>query len=259
MLAAGLSTLAAAPVALLLGSPVAAAAALAALAFALLLAAHNVPPAGEAEDEAAARRLMAAAGRPSLARPRGFAAEVDLAYLVQQAVFDVAPFEKRDPDGRKVALPMGRKRELSDLIAAGSGYCFDRSRAIETILRLHGLEVRHAALFSTAETGSALRSLVTRDVGSHALSEMRTERGWMAIDSNFRFVGVSADGEVFDMAGLRAFPDARWDSRNREIGPKLTRPFTWIYGLYSRHGRFYPPYTPFPNVNWRELLYNFGR
>jgi hypothetical protein len=33
-------------------------------------------------------------------------------------------------------------------------------------------------------------------------------------------------------------------------------PFTWIYSLYSRHGRFYPPYDPVPDVNWAELAQN---
>ena len=33
-------------------------------------------------------------------------------------------------------------------------------------------------------------------------------------------------------------------------------PFTWVYGFYSRHGRFYPPYNAVPDVNWGELAQN---
>jgi len=32
--------------------------------------------------------------------------------------------------------------------------------------------------------------------------------------------------------------------------------FSFIYGLYSRHGKFYPPYTFIPDVNYVELIQN---
>ncbi len=81
----------------------------------------------------------------------------------------------------------------------------------------------------------------------------------MTIDSNFRFIGLSESGDAFDMRKLLALPEVDWDPRNREVPPKLGAPFVYIYGLYSRHGRFYPPYIRFPNVNWRELTYNLLR
>jgi hypothetical protein len=42
----------------------------------------------------------------------------------------------------------------------------------------------------------------------------------------------------------------------------LRRPrrYTFFYGLYSWHGRHYPPfappYCPIPDINWREVRYN---
>ena len=42
------------------------------------------------------------------------------------------------------------------------------------------------------------------------------------------------------------------------MSPILGRPFTYLFGLYSRHGRFYPPYTPVPDLDWGQLGYNFG-
>lgn len=224
-----------------------------------VLIALNVPQRSGTPDKKAARSLMGSAGHASLDRPHSFEAEVDLAFLVQEVVFAAAPFEKRDPDGRRRPIPLGHRRELSNLLARGSGYCFDRSRAIETLLRLHGLKVRHVSLFSTREGDSPLRTLLRREAPSHSLTEVNTQRGWMAVDSNFRFIGVSAEGEVFDMTKLASLPAVEWDKRNREIPPKITRPFTFVYGLYSRHGQFYPPFVPFPNVNWLELTCNFWR
>jgi hypothetical protein len=221
-------------------------------------AAHNVPRRPSRQDHQTGGALMAAAGRERMDRPAGFQAEVDLAYLVQQVVFDVAPFEKRNSDGRKVALPTGSRRELSDLAATRNGQCFDRSRAIEMLLRLHGLKVRHVSIFAIRDGYTPLGALLNRSSPSHSLSEVKTERGWMTIDSNFRFVGLTAGGDAMSARDLARLPEVEWDERNREIPPKITAPFVATYGLYSRHGRFYPPYSRFPNINWLELTYNFG-
>ena len=31
-------------------------------------------------------------------------------------------------------------------------------------------------------------------------------------------------------------------------------PFTFVYGLYSRHGKFYPPYNFVPDINYKTWL-----
>ena len=39
--------------------------------------------------------------------------------------------------------------------------------------------------------------------------------------------------------------------------PEIYRaPYTWLYGVYSRHGRFFPPYNAIPDVNWPEMAQN---
>jgi hypothetical protein len=35
-----------------------------------------------------------------------------------------------------------------------------------------------------------------------------------------------------------------------------TEPFTFVYGLYSRHGKFYPPYNFIPDVHYGEFIQN---
>ena len=34
------------------------------------------------------------------------------------------------------------------------------------------------------------------------------------------------------------------------------KPFIYIYGLYSRHGKFYPPYNLVPDINYGEFIQN---
>ena len=209
---------------------------------------HDVSRAVSPADSATARTLLASrAGVP--AEAAGFAHEVAIAVAVQDAVLAAAPLNE--------GIPEGTSRELTDLVRAGKGLCFDRSRAIETILRSRGFEVRHASIYSTAETGSAIKSLATPRTESHAITEMKTRRGWMAIDSNNRWIGLTASGEPVDLAEISATPQRMWHPAVIEPLPPIYRkPFTWVYGLYSRHGRFYPPYNAVPDVSWPELVQN---
>ena len=210
-----------------------------------LIATHDVPATPTPEDARAIRQLLPT----ETGRARGFEEEVALILRVQDRVLAASPEER--------GIGLDRPRELQDLIRARHGACFDRSRAIETILRSYGFQTRHAAMYSTVETGSALRALATPDNISHALTEVKTSRGWMIVDSKTRWAGLTSDGQPLDLAAIRANPDRKW---NRNVPGRLPEiyaaPFTWVYGLYSRHGRFYPPYDAVPDVNWSELAQN---
>ncbi len=156
-------------------------------------------------------------------------------------------------------LPLGQEREPKDVFEARSGLCFDRSRAIEKLLTYLGLEVRHVAIYATTER-SALAATMTPENSSHAVSEVLTEKGWLLIDSNAHWIGLGTDRQPVSVAGLQSRVDRAggWavDSKS-PINSIFVEDHTYIYGLYSRHGRFYPPFTPFPDVNYRQLLGNF--
>lgn len=214
-------------------------------------AVHNVSVEPTPEDRAAAEAILSRNGASVvLSRPATFAEEIDLILAVQAAVLDAAPVDEE--------IPQGQAREPQDLLTHGKGLCFDRSRAIEKMLKLAGLETRHIAVYSTRETGSALVSLATPQVSSHAVSEVRTSRGWIVVDSNDRWIGLSQAGEPYSMAEIRGRNEpVRWSERvPATINGIFEAPFTWLYGLYSRHGMFYPPYTPVPDVNWGEFAAN---
>jgi len=112
-------------------------------------------------------------------------------------------------------------------------------------------------MYSTVETGSAWGALTTPDTISHAITEVKTSRGWMVVDSKTRWAGLTADGRPLDLADVRDNPKQRWNAKVKSGLPEIYgAPFTYVYGLYSRHGRFYPPYDPVPDVNWVELTQN---
>ncbi len=217
-------------------------------------ASQNVSTELTDEDRVYAERILAAAGyaepRKALGSLDDFESQVRAIVAVQDAVLTAAP--------GKEGLPLGQEREPKDVFEARSGLCFDRSRAIEKLLIYLGLEVRHVAIYATTDR-STLAAIMTPENSSHAVSEALTEKGWLLIDSNARWIGLGADRQPVSVAGLQSRVDRAggWavDSRS-PINRIFVEDHTYIYGLYSRHGRFYPPFTPFPDVNYRQLLGN---
>jgi len=174
--------------------------------------------------------------------------ELNFIISVQRSVLMIAPTN----DG----LPFGQKREPRELYEARTGLCFDRSRVIEKILRYAGFETRHVSIYSTKKTGSAFLSLISPGVSSHAVTEVWTQNGWLIVDSNEFFVSIDKDAqpvsiEVIQHAAGDAIP-IKWNQNPQtEI---YAQPFTFVYGLYSRHGQFYPPYNFIPDINYREFI-----
>jgi hypothetical protein len=226
-----------------------AAAALAVAAF------HNVPTAVTPDDRTYADRILAAAGGgetlATLGARAGFEDEIRAIVAVQDAVLKTAPVEE--------AIPFGREREPKDLFELRHGQCFDRSRVIEKILGVLGFETRHIAVY--AIDGSVLGALLAPRTPSHALTEVRTAKGWLPVDSNVRWIGLDMQRvpvPLSAMHGARA-GSIEWAAESKSpVNAIFKRPFAAIRGLYSRHGQFYPPYTPLPDVNFGELLENFG-
>lgn len=225
-----------------------------AIAVVAILAYHDVSTEVTPDDAVYAERILRETGHGGLVGqtpPTDFDDQMDTIVAVQDAVLSIAPGN----DG----IPFDQPRELADLYKARSGLCFDRSRAIEKILKYLGFEVRHAAVYSTKDTGSALKSLLTPQNPSHAVSEVKTERGWLVIDSNQRWLGLTSDGEPVDLRKLQtsAYDNETWDPRLKApLSTILAEPFTYVLGLYSRHGRYYPPYTPIPDADWNQIPYN---
>lgn len=217
---------------------------------------NNVATRLTPDDERFARQILTEAGYPADRAGFGesgqFDAEVKAVQAAQDAVIRVAP---KDDE-----IPFDREREPKDLYELKQGLCYDRSRAIEKLLAVLGFEVRHVAVYATAERG-ALRAVMTPRNRSHALTEVKTSKGWMAVDPNVRWIGLSAEGSPLSVGDLREIDGERyaWPAQVQGRPHKIfTTSFVFIRGLYSRHGRFYPPYSPIPDVNWGQLVQNIG-
>jgi hypothetical protein len=226
------------------------------LGLAAVLTTNNVSTTLTQSDRDTAERMLRETGHGEFVGktpPANFEDQVNTILAVQDAVLSTAPENE--------GIPFDHPREPADLYAARSGLCFDRSRAIEKTLKHVGFEVRHAAVYSTKDTGSRIVSLLTPGTPSHALTEVKTARGWLVVDPNRRWIGLTSENDPVDLETLQGMDvDAQhWDPRVTERTNRIFRdPFTYVIGLYSRHGRFYPPYTPVPDIEWGQILENFG-
>lgn len=195
---------------------------------------HEVVTEPTPADRAASRLILA----PT------YADELALIAMVQQRVQQTASIYR--------PIPKGQTREPADLIAAGQGLCYDNSRSIEKLLEAIGFETRHVALYIDAA------AVLVPGSKSHAMSEVLTSRGWLLVDSTTDWIALDADGAPVSADQLSAVGGGTisWREPIPEKHWMLLGDFMHVVGLYSRHGSFYPPFTPVPDVNWRQLMMN---
>ena len=144
----------------------------------------------------------------------------------------------------------GRPREPEDVTQADRGECYDRARVLEKFLEIAGFRTRHVYVFDASRHGIA-------GLASHALVDVQTERGWMSVGTNVAFLGATTSGEVSSSARIKEYSNTHWAYSPPSDLPSQTN--IAIYGLWSRHGQFFPPYVPLPDISWRDFKYNFWR
>ncbi|MBN2029733.1 hypothetical protein JW824_05755 [bacterium] len=186
----------------------------------------------------------------SLPEDTSYREELDYFISVQQSVLNIAPNNDE--------IPPGQKREPKDLYEAKTGWSFDKSRVIEKILRYSGFETRHISIYSTEKTGSVIKSLITSEISSHAVTEVLTKKGWLVVDSTAPWISTDTDNQPLSIDHIHAcVKHALPIDWNTEPPIEIyLEPFVFIYGLYSRHGKFYPPYNLIPDIHYGEFIQN---
>ena len=232
---------------------VALAAVLGCLALAGVLVMNNVPVSLSEADIKSIPELLKVAGKQHLTRNiavgRSFTEQVEIVSEVQAAVLTIAP--KTDP------IDFDRGREPQDLLELRSGLCYDRSRVVEKILTYVGLQSRHVAIYSLKKASSAIVALLTFRTSSHAVTEVLTQNGWMAVDPDIPWIGLTDDLEVVSIRALQKAAGKKkykWNTlAKKDLNDIFDSNFTYVTGLYSRHGRFYAPYNRIPDINYPQL------
>ena len=205
------------------------------LVFAGLAIVTNVPTAIDNSDKSVFMTL----GFQRPVAQLSYEEEIRLIRTVQAEIFRRAPFGE--------GIPEFQAREPADLIMLGSGLCYDRSRTFDKIFSHLGFETRHVYLLYK-DNRSFLHALFRYRQPSHAVTEVRTSRGWLFVDSNTPWIAVTRKGEPVNA-------DDVWQRFGEfEDAPEyLSHPWWAIRGLYSRKGQFYAPYFPVPQLNWFDF------
>jgi hypothetical protein len=176
-----------------------------------------------------------------------FDQQIALIKQVQQNVLNMTP--------KGQGIPENMERRPKDLYHFGEGLCYDRSFVLELIFNHLGFETRHVSLFEDRKEVSSFRELTTRGVRSHAISEIKTVEGWLIIDSNYEWIGLGADGLPRSMKDVNNTAETI-DWMVKAPTYFYTSHHHYIYGPYSRHGKFFPPYNIIPDYNVSQLLDN---
>lgn len=152
--------------------------------------------------------------------------------------------------GRFDPIPNMMSREPRIVLLTGSGVCFDRARVIEKAARLMGFEARRVFLLY-----GGWSNLFTAGSESHTLVEVKTRAGWVFLGTLSAISGFDSQGEPWSVADLAENGSDGGGALERngwlEIVPME---FVPLYGIYSRTGFHYWPYTPMPDYSIRQIL-----
>jgi len=128
--------------------------------------------------------------------------------------------------------------------------CYDISRAAEEIFYYLGFEVRHVSVYKNTHN-NRIKTLLSRG-SSHALLEIKSEKGWLAIDPHMGIVYTDAHNNP--IATEEILKSKQSINEQRRIHQIFQDNYVIVCGLYSRHGKFYKPFTPLPDVSWQQFL-----
>jgi hypothetical protein len=213
---------------------------------------HNVPQKITEEDKVYIQKLLpeiSVADASSLS----FEEQIQLIIAVQNNVHEIISLGN--------AIEYSQPREPRNLYENQSGICYDFSRTKEKMFMYLGFKTRHVAIYRKKDL-NFFEALFTSKSLSHSTSEVLTQKGWMIVDSNYPWIALDTEDNPQNMKTMRR-AEKRGELYDWQIPlPNqynlfYEKPVYVVYGLYSRHGKFFPPYNSIPDYNLRQLFYNF--
>lgn len=179
-----------------------------------------------------------------------FEEEIDIIQNIQHTLLN--SIELGEP------IPYYQQREPKDLYKNQTALCYDFSRTIEKALQYSGFKTRHLSIYANRPNYQK-HPLFDKNSFSHATTEVLTSNGWMIVDSNSPWIALDRENKTYSLVSYQKTAYTVEWLNEMPIGYDFyyNKNCTYVYGLYSRHGKFYKPYNFMPDYNMRELLYNF--
>lgn len=79
--------------------------------------------------------------------------------------------------------------------------CYDRSRTLDKALTYMGFKARYVFLLYRKDF-PLFETLIRRGHPSHAVTEVKTSRGWLYVDSNQAWIAVNRAGQPRGAGGI---------------------------------------------------------
>ena len=152
-------------------------------------------------------------------------------------------------------IPKGKPREPQDLVRFRTGKCYDWCRTAYKFFKFHDIPVRYVSLYGINDN---LFNLLKPGIASHCGLEIELDEQWVYVDPFYNWIAQDAHGHYLGVHDLLSRESGIiFQSIPEELKAIVDQNAIAIYGLYSRHGRFYPPYSVIPDFSYNELKLNF--
>ena len=154
-------------------------------------------------------------------------------------------------------IPQCHERNVKDLYISRMGLCYDNSHVIEKILTLYGFETRHVCMYLYKHWYEYFIVFFKLNSYSHAVSEVKTSKGWMFLDSLSSFKGLINNLQPVTLYKVRTLIYSKNVPTEILSSHNYSSKFIFLYGVYSRNGKLYAPYNWVPDYQFNEVRYNF--
>ncbi|MDB5038717.1 MAG: hypothetical protein JWQ35_2245 [Bacteriovoracaceae bacterium] len=150
--------------------------------------------------------------------------------------------------------PAPFEMQPTEVLENKMGCCYGRSAFIGKFLQYAGLEIRHVGVWMRKPRPPL--NLLKRKTPSHSILEVKTPDGWMLIGTISKYLGYDSHGHILN---TKQFRDQELFGDETLEFPRINGKgdFSILYGIYSRHGYFYKPFVPLPDIAWSQFLLNF--
>ena len=152
-------------------------------------------------------------------------------------------------------IDIGTEREPMDFYKQRIGQCYDLSRTLEKIFSFSGFEVRHVFVFKKRNDYALYELFFKTGVPSHAILQVKTLGGWVTVDSSYAWVSVTQDKDIVQISEIKMLRHKEKQWIRGAPHYIFDGDVFVIYGLYSRHGGFYPPFNYIPDINYLDFIY----
>ena len=111
--------------------------------------------------------------------------ELSLIKKIQSRLLEISP-------KGEIGIPHNQERRPKDLFQFGEGLCYDRSFTLELIFKKIGFSTRHVGLFEDIPNQNSILDLTQKGISSHAITEVKTKKGWLIVDSNKNWLALDS-------------------------------------------------------------------